>query len=703
MKNIFTFFVIFLLQIFDTTAQTKFNTDLIKLITTNLSSKPVNILVLVKPNTEISFIEIAEYQIHYKIGNIYALSASPESIKKLSEQQNVLRIEYTEHHLALMDDTSDVRNRINSIKFGLSPLTQAYDGANIVVGIIDSGTDFSHPDFKNTGGNSRIKYLWDMTKPIAANTPTVFGYGQEWTNNDIDLGLCTHDDTPHFGHGTASSGIAAGNGLAIHKYDGVASKADIIVVALDFARVGFTIADAVQYIVSKAAILNKPFVINASVGEYYGSHDGTDLEAQIIDGMVTGPGKCMVASAGNGGSIPFHVGYNINPIDTNFTWIKSPSSAINVSEYADTLQIKNVKYTIGVNNLSFTNLGNIGFKPYNYGLGITKSDTIYNGTNRIGVVESVASINTFGVYELNIKILPDSLNYLWRIEHNGVGRIDSWNFDYVTTSLPAVGTYPKITKYKIADTTQTIVSSFQCSNEVITVANYVNRNQYIDVNGSVQTTTETPGEIAASSSVGPSRDNKIKPDVSATGATILASAAMGLIPGLISVAPYVVAQGGYHITAGGTSASSPVVAGLVALYLQKNPTATNQQIKQAIINCAYTDAFVNLPIPNYRWGFGKLDGFKAMTCGVITTNISLLDKEGRIKLFPNPVEKEANLLFESNEIKTIKVLNSSGQTILIEKIQSNAYLLNCENLSPGIYLIISEEKQQVNRLKFIVL
>lgn len=703
MKPLFTFFVFFLFQFYISEAQTKLNTELIRLQSSHLSSKPINILVLVKHNTEISFVGITDYQIHYKISNIYAISTSLEAIKKLSEQKNVLRIEYTEHHLKLMDDTSDVRNRINPVKSGLLPLTQAYDGANIIVGIIDSGTDFSHPDFNDISGNSRIKYLWDMTKPVAANTPTTFGYGQEWTNTEIDLGLCTHDDTPHFGHGTASSGIAAGNGLAIHKYAGAAPKADLVVVALDFTRVGFTIADAVQYIVAKANVLNKPFVINASVGEYYGSHDGTDLEAKIIDGMVTGSGKCLIASAGNAGSVPFHVGYNINSIDTNFTWIKSTSSAINLSEYADTLQIKNVKYTIGVNNLGFTNLGNIGFKSYNYSLGTLKRDTIFNGVNRIGIVECVSSINTFGVYELNISIKPDSLNYLWRIEHNGIGRIDSWNFDYVTTGLPSIGIYPKINKYKIADTTQSIVSSFQCSDEVITVANYVNRNHYIDINGNVQTTTETPGEIAVSSSVGPTRNNKIKPDVAATGATLLASAAMGLIPGLISAAPYVIAQGGYHITAGGTSASSPVVAGLAALYLQKNPTATNQQIKQAIINCAYVDAFVNLPIPNFRWGFGKLDGFKAMTCGLITTNISLLDNDGSLKLFPNPVEKKANILFESNELKTIRILNSSGQTILLEKIQSNTYLLNSENLTPGVYLIISEEKEQINKLKFLIL
>jgi len=92
MKTLFTFFVFFLFQFYISEAQTKLNTELIRLQSSHSSSKPINILVLVKPNTEILFGEITEYQIHYKIRNIYALSTSIENIKKLSEQKNVLRI-----------------------------------------------------------------------------------------------------------------------------------------------------------------------------------------------------------------------------------------------------------------------------------------------------------------------------------------------------------------------------------------------------------------------------------------------------------------------------------------------------------------------------------------------------------------------------------------------------------------------------------
>ncbi len=698
----FLAFIIIVFSLCTVNAQTVLNAELIDILEKDATIEKLNILVLVDP---VQFSNVEEsnlFKVNYRNGNIYSINIDGINIKNLAKKKGVLRIEYHKHNLHLMDDTSDVRNRINPIKLGAAPLSSSYDGTGIIIGIIDSGTDFSHPDLKDASGNSRIKFLWDMTKPIAANTPTAFGYGQEWTNSEIDLGLCTHDDTPHFGHGTASSGIAAGNGLAINHHAGVAPKADIIVVAMDFNRPGFTIADAVQYISTKAALLNKPFVINASVGEYYGSHDGTDLEAQIINGMVSGSGKCMVASAGNAGSIPFHVGYNVVPTDTNFSWISTTSHTIQVSEFADTLQFKNVKYTVGVNNTGYTNLGNIGFKNYSYALGTLKRDTIYNGINRIGIVESIASVNTFGVYELKFTILADSLNYLWRIEHTGNGRIDSWNFDYITSSLPSATLFPKISKYKIADTTQTIVSSFQCSDEVITVANYVNRNKYLDVTSTLQITTETPGEIAASSSVGPTRNNKIKPDIASTGATVLASAAMAMLPGLISGAPSVVAQGGYHITAGGTSASSPVVAGLAALYLQKNPSATNIQIKQAITNCAYTDAFVSLPVPNYRWGYGKLDGFHALTCGMVVTNIEV-NSSSVINVYPNPISNEANILFKDDQLRTLKLINSVGQIVFIEKVKSNTYKLVCKDLTPGMYILVSEEKDAINKIKIVVL
>ncbi|MBI3517994.1 MAG: S8 family peptidase [Bacteroidetes bacterium] len=702
MKFYFTFFII--LAFLRINSQSVFNAELIKKIAYGHPSEKIDVLVLSKPNMTIDFSELPGIKFRYHAGNIYAISGDIQSIKALANLKSVVRIEYTQHHLQLMGDTCVVRNRIKDIKLGTYPLFQSYDGSGVIVGIIDSGTDFNHPDFKDVNGNSRIKYLWDMTKPLAANTPTPFGYGQEWTNSDIDMGLCTHTDLTHFGHGTNSSGIAAGNGLSLNKYQGMAPKADLVVVALDFNRPGFTISDALNYIITKSQLLNKPLVVNASVGDYYGSHDGTDLEAQIISNLIHNvPGRAMVASCGNGGSAKFHVGYDVVNADTSFTWISNNNAIISVTEYADTNQIKNVNYSVGVTNLNLIDLGATSYKPYNYALNTIKRDTIYNNSHRIGIVESIASINSFGVYELDLTFKADSIGYLWSISHAGTGRIDSWNFDYVSGTLPNIFEYPKISHYKMADTIQSIVSGFQCTNDIIAVGNYINRNQYIDVNNNIQINPEVAGQLHSSSSAGPTRDNRIKPDITASGATILAASPLAHILNLKMNAPYVVAKGGFHVTAGGTSASSPVVAGLAALYLQRHPTATNQQLKQAIIGCAYQDVFTGTALPNNKWGYGKLDGFATMTCGEALAGIKTVSRENGIMVYPNPFISEATISFSNAEPRKIKLYNSSGQLVLEDQCSSSEYILKRHNLASGLYLMLSEEKNITYRIKFVIL
>ncbi len=701
-KYYFTFFVICAF-IFSVKAQSVFNTELLFKLKEASPTELIEVLVLMKSNDDTKLLFNAE--IKYKVGNIYSIKATSETIKKIAQSSQCVRIEYTQHHLKLMDDTALVRNRITDVHLGTPPLSQTYDGTGILMGFIDSGIDFNHPDLRDANGNSRVSYLWDMNKPLAANTPTPFGYGQEWNNTQINLGQAnSHSDAQHFGHGTTSAGIAAGNGFAINKHEGSAPKAEIMMVALDFNKTGFIIADAVQYLVTKAQQLNKPLIINASVGEYYGSHDGTDLETQVINALVGNvSGRALIASAGNAGRDKFHVGYDITALDTNFTWIKALNSFQFYTEYADTLQIKNVYYSVGVNSPNFSNRGNIGFKPYNYALNTIKSDTIYNNSNRIGIVESISSINSFGTYELLFRIKPDSINYLWRMEHTGNGHIDAWSYDHVITNIPNTMQYPAISNYKKADTLQTICTGFQCSPQVITVGNYVNRTKYTDVNLVSYTTTEVAGEIAHNSSTGPTRQNAIKPDIVASGNTIFAPVDSVTLATYTSLYPNYIIQGGYHMGVGGTSASAPVVAGIAALYFQKHPTATVAQLKQAITNCAYNDIFTTTTLPNYRWGYGKIDAFKTMLCGEITNVVNINNTTQPITVFPNPFENKTTIHFNNTLKKQITLYNVAGELILSDECNEEYYILHKRNIASGLYFLTCKQGTRSQQLKIIVL
>ncbi len=631
----------------------------------------------------ISHQQFYSYTINYFEEDIASITCNINNISNLLDNKVISYAEFVEPRKQVMNDTMVIKNRIRQVKMWTSPLPKGYDGNGIILGIIDSGIDVTHPDFKDSLGKTRIKFIWDQDKISGSTVPQPFNYGIEWTSSQIDANQCTHTDYTYFGHGTHVCGIAAGNGLASKRFEGCAPKADIIVVALDFSSSKPTIADGVKYIVAKAAALGKPCVINASVGDYYGSHDATDLEAKLIEKMIKNkPGLVMVAAAGNAGGVKFHTKTQPQNNDTLFTWIKKNGNVLTYWCYGDAAQVTNLKFSVGANRNNNSNIGRIGFKNYNYGLGNIKNDTLNKNGQRIAIVKTSASINSYGVYELFIQINADSSNLKWRIETTGQGLHHAWNFDFISSGLPTVAQFPDISKYVLPDSMYSMVSGFQNSEEVITVANYVNMNRYYNVKDSLIVTADIPGGIANTSSKGPTRDGRIKPDISATGHNIHSAMALGLQSQYLSFNRNSVAQGSMHVIGGGTSAASPVVAGLAALYLQKYPNATNQDVKNSIRYCAYNDSYTGNNIPNYEWGFGKLDGKAAMLCTqpVVFVSLNKTKLEEGNNFYPNPFNDKVIFEFAQEINGVLTVYGSHGELLYTQNIKGNNYCLDSQDL-----------------------
>ncbi|HJX30100.1 MAG TPA: hypothetical protein VJ885_19520, partial [Thermoanaerobaculia bacterium] len=68
-------------------------------------------------------------------------------------------------------------------------------GAGVVVGVVDSGIDYDHPDFVDASGNTRIVALWDQ-QSSAGPAPAAYGYGTECTSTEISTGTCAKEDDP---------------------------------------------------------------------------------------------------------------------------------------------------------------------------------------------------------------------------------------------------------------------------------------------------------------------------------------------------------------------------------------------------------------------------------------------------------------------------------------------------------------------------
>ncbi len=648
-------------------------------------------------------------------GDITSARMPLNSLSTLLEATCVSRIESFPENMKILNDTMRMLCRVNEVHLANPPLTQDYKGRNVLIGYIDSGLDLNHPDFKDSLGMTRVAWLWDMTKPVASNTPQPYGYGQEWSAADIDNGLAvSHTGEDQYGHGTYVAGIGSGNGFATGNFRGVAPESDIMIVSYDFNATDTVprMAHAIDYLFSKAVLAGKPCVINASLGDYIGSHDGRDLQSQFISNLINmQSGRVVVAAAGNIGLYPFHVGRTSTGGDTAFTWFKYNAAygGAYIQLFGDTADFSQISFAIGADKVSpyFDQRGILPFTNISSTLNNVVTMDLYNGLNRIGIVQTLATLND-DVYMLEVYVSPDSSGYYWRFASTGIGHFDSWSFDWEFQNLPSPALFPPILHYHLPDTFQTIVTGPACLDNVITVGNFFNTDRHVDVNGSLQITPgDQPGNLAGNSSRGPTRDGRIKPEISAPGHHIISAGVLTQIPGMIAAQPWKVAQGGFHVTGGGTSASAPVIAGIAALYLEQNPSAGWQDVKAAILNCAATDSYTWGPLPNNAWGYGKADAFNTLTaCSMVSIDNAEREAKTSPILYPNPSGNRSKLLVDPGVYDfplTLMIYSVDGRLVKSISLNEPEELIELNELSDGYYFLGIEGNFSIqNTMPFIL-
>jgi subtilisin family serine protease len=228
------------------------------------------------------------------LGSVVALAAHPDIVEL--HEVPAIRPLVSQANTDL--NTAGLRGKI------AGPIFQG-DGSGVLVGVIDTGIDGTHPAF--TG---RIHAVWDQTLRPTANAPTFPGGNFGRVLRGADIGTTSVDTA---GHGTHVAGIAAGAASPpAYTESGIASKADILMVRLN----NFTAADmtaAVRWIFQEATALGRPCVINISLGEHDHDHDGTDPISRAIAGQLRDAagnlrqGRIIVAAAGNERGVGLHV------------------------------------------------------------------------------------------------------------------------------------------------------------------------------------------------------------------------------------------------------------------------------------------------------------------------------------------------------------------------------------------------------------
>jgi len=521
---------------------------------------------------------------------------------------------------ALSHPTNDVsipETGASLVQGGFLNNTQ-YRGAGAIILFFDTGIDFRHKDFRSPvdSTKSRILFIWDQTLSATGteSAPAGFNYGVEYTQVQISAelgpsppGFVREQDT--FGHGTHVAGTAAGNDALLNgSFSGMAPDADIVIVKGGNGTFSESnIIDAFTYAQNKETLTGKPIVVNLSLGGQVGPHDGSLAEEVAINSFVGTPGHVVAVAAGNDGGNPIHIGGSAGAT-TTFTFTVpsyTPSAGTGTNQFVFDLWLNsNTNVSVSAHSPS----GYTASAPYAIG---GNSGTQSNVGDGLFTVFNTPSYTSDGAWNVQLWSRDDGTHYpasgTWTMTVTNPGsavRYDGWLAYYAigTAAVTLTG----------GDVNET-VSMPATATGAITAAAYVTKWTWPSYVVGQFTYDNTPGadrtgNIATFSSIGPTRDNRQKPDIAAPGMGIASSLSSSLdTTGYF----WIIYPDQKHFISQGTSQATPHVTGAAALILGAYPNTSAAAVKTLLTGGAVTDAFTGA-VPNMTWGYGKLDVLEAM-------------------------------------------------------------------------------------------
>lgn len=548
-----------------------------------LSEEPFH--VLLRFRNDISALESLGFRLTSRAEDVAAGFIENQQLEQLLTHPDLISAEFAP---PLKDEMEMSLAAINLIHPVTHHRTIPSLGDGAIIGVIDSGFDLTHPCFFNASGETRILAAWDQSSSgeVKGTPPEEFDYGDEHTPEMIakyiekKKTVVIKNAPRKGGHGTTVACIAAGNGLPDGSRAGVAPEAKLILVAYrNDVPVGGSsfVLDAIHYILLRAH--PHPVVINISQGDSLGAHDGTSLLERAIDNIIEEKGVAVVCSAGNERGGMRHAQGLVRP-GRDFSLYFDLSLDEKHQVDGDTIEIwyqRGDSFEIaltppGGSQSKFIQPATaemVTFPEGNQAFICSETDHPDNGDNRIGIILEKGAGWKSSRWKVTLRsnVINHGGFHAWADRPNRVTVISFPHAsDNCTVTLPGN------------------------SRRIITVSGFVSRPAVGESEGNIQ------DDLQPLSSLGPTRDGRIKPDLTA--------------PGFIIMAPSVHKDDGDdplnyqpHV---GTSMSAPHVTGIIALLLSLNPDLSVEQIRATLYSTATGNRFTGL-LPNISWGQGSVN------------------------------------------------------------------------------------------------
>lgn len=614
-----------------------------------------------------------------------------DQLEDIKAIESVTGIEVSQPVYANLDSVRRCSN-ITAVQQGLAPLNKSYQGNGVIVGVVDEGFDFTHPNYYDKSGtNYRVKKAW-VQKATSGTPPANYTSGAEYTTPATIQAVQT--DNVQKTHGTHTSGIAAGSGYGTN-FTGIAPASDIILVATDMSTTG--IVNGVQYIADQAKGAAKPCVINLSLGSQVGPHDGTSLADAALN-QISAPGTIIVGAAGNSGESPIHIQkqFVANTKDSIITVLSPAAPSINVM-YSDIWARNNTPFSVQVlvyNTEQNAYTSRTSVYPVN---SQSAQMMLYTASSayQITFINQLYSGN--GCFNSLVQIIgQDGFNSTEQIVIKVINNQESVVNLWATNGLFSNSGYANFTA---GDTNYTVGEVGGVGEEVISVGAYATKLRWHPLSytnpgmDQIYEGSPTLYTIAPFSSKGPTADNRIKPDISAPGFGVVSgfnsyNASYGY-SNLQTVASFKFKNRTYYWGIDqGTSMACPVVAGTIALWLEANPTLTSAQIKDIFSEHAFDPATTRSLTKNNIYGWGKLDALSGMQEAIALNLSPVSEPDPVLSVYPNP--STGSFRISTKEpIHKIEISDLSGRHILEQQFSDSRreYEVKLHQATPGIYLI----------------
>lgn len=629
------------------------------------------------------------------VERIYIVSIPLNEVGPLSNNDTIERIEAERMPQPLMDVTPQQINATGV--YAGTNLPQAYTGAGVVAGVFDCYYDFTHPAFRDVNGDLRISYYYDFQWPNADGT-----YGHALVSSS-EIAAQQHSLYSRNGiHGTHVAGIMTGSAVN-GQYQGMAPEADIYLVDFNSDREQFanpdenTSAVAVlgfKKIFDRAAAEGKPCVVNFSSGESVIFTSQRVLEGEAMQAL-TGPGRIIVSSAGNDGTRSCYLEKSANDFQAG-TGIKNGLHGGQVIDI-DLVTPGNQYVRFDFMGVGLTGGGIEGTIAFNTdsidAAGSQFSTTVSMGEIQLEVVQSPYQDPRRSVYHIH-GTMPDAV-YLLLCGATVLLTSNYPAYMYSDISYSPFLNVTNVPQYSFAKPGYSITWPAMLPG-IIAVGATGYKNNFVNIDGQVNDdyitlAPEQMGHITKFSSCGPTFNGLTKPDVVAPGFNINAAynSFYEDFAGMRKNITYTGTYNGqtyYYLAESGTSMASPVVAGVIALWLQAKPDLTPEQILEVISHTS-THPENTLSYPNNTYGHGQIDAYQGLLEVLnLSTSIPELSKNQPQKVTFRLEHHHLYADFGDNipQQMVFKIYSLDGRLLLSQSGKSD---IDLSALKTGVYAV----------------